>query len=105
MKQFIIIAHDAKDAGAYERRLATRAAHVASIDQLRAEGKIIVGVAILDDQEKMIGSVMVMNFPTRADLDDWIQTEPYVINKVWGDVKILNGSMGPSFADLIKKAS
>tara|TARA_B110001454_G_C12461594_1_gene326409 strand:+ start:188 stop:505 length:318 start_codon:yes stop_codon:yes gene_type:complete len=105
MKQFILIAHDATDADAYERRLAARTAHVASVDVLRAEGKILCGIAITDAQEKMIGSVMVLNFPSREQLDAWLETEPYVMQKVWGKVEILNGKIGPSFTDLIKKAA
>jgi uncharacterized protein YciI len=105
MKQFIIIAHDATDEGAYERRLKARDAHVQGINKLRASGNIAIGVAMLDDNEKMCGSVMVVNFPSRSDLDTWMKIEPYVTGNVWGEVKIHKGALGPSFADLLKKAS
>ncbi len=104
MAQFILIAYDAKDEGAHERRMATRKAHTDSITQLRGEGKVLIGVAITDDQGKMIGSVVVTNFESRAEFNNWLATEPYVLNKVWGDMLVLNGNIGPSFADLIKKA-
>jgi uncharacterized protein YciI len=103
-KQFIVVAYDAKDEGAYERRLTVRQAHVASITQLREEGKILCGIAITDDNEKMIGSVVVTNFPSRDEFDAWLAKEPYVIGKVWENITVLNGQIGPSFADLIKKA-
>jgi hypothetical protein len=104
MKQFILIAYDAKDENAHARRMATRQAHVEEISRLRAEGKIICGVAITDDTEKMTGSVVVASFPSRAEFDKWLETEPYVVNNVWKDITVLNGSLGPSFADLLKKA-
>jgi len=104
MKQFIVIAYDAKDAGAYERRLAARKAHVDSITALRTEGKVICGVAITDENDRMIGSTVITNFASRAEFDAWYAAEPYVVNNVWGDVKVLTGQIGPSFADLIKKA-
>jgi len=102
-KQFIIIAYDAKDAGAYERRLASRQAHVDAINKLRAEGSALCGVAIHDDNEKMIGSVVITNFPSRTELDKWLATEPYVVNNVWENITVLNGKIGPSFADLVRK--
>jgi uncharacterized protein YciI len=105
MKQFIVIAYDAKDEGAYERRMQTRKAHVDSISALRAKGNIICGIAITDDNGKMIGSVVVTNFESRVEFDKWLAEEPYVKGKVWNDITVLNGEIGPSFADLIKKAS
>jgi len=105
MKQFIVIAYDAKDKGAYERRMATRQAHVDSISKHRAKGEIICGIAITDNHDKMIGSVVVTNFPSRAEFDTWLNAEPYIINKVWDNITVLNGQIGPSFIDLIKKAA
>ncbi len=101
MKQFIVIAYDGKDEGAYERRLRIRSSHAESIGKLRAEGKILMGVAITDDNGKMIGSVVVTNFPSRAEFDGWLAHEPYVMGKVWEDITVLTGELGPAFADLI----
>lgn len=103
MKQFVIIAYDAKDSEAKARRLAARQAHILAISELRAQGKVICGIALTDEQEEMIGSVIVSSFPTRADVDKWLETEPYVINKVWEEVTVLPGNLGPSFADLLIK--
>ncbi|MBI3630920.1 MAG: hypothetical protein HY221_01105 [Candidatus Sungbacteria bacterium] len=103
MKQFIIIAYDYKDDGAYERRMAARTAHMNGVNTLRANGNIACGIAITDDNEKMIGSVMVMNFPSREQFDTWLKTEPYVTGKVWDSVTVLNGKLPPAFEDLILK--
>ena len=102
MKQFIIIAYDHKDEGAYERRLAVRDAHMDGVRVLRANGSIACGIAITDDKEKMVGSVMVMNFPTREKFDAWLKTEPYVTGKVWDSVTVLNGKLPTTFEDLVK---
>lgn len=104
MAQFIIIAYDAKDEKALGRRMASRQAHIDEITRLRGEGKVICGIAITDDNETMIGSVVIVNFASRDALNKWLETEPYVVNKVWEDITVLNGNLGPSFADLIKKA-
>jgi uncharacterized protein YciI len=103
MTQFIVIAYDAKDQGAYERRLRIKASHAESISKLRAEGKILFGIAITDDDGKMIGSIVVTDFPSRIEFDNWLAHEPYVMGKVWEDITILNGELGPAFDDLIRK--
>ena len=103
MPQFIVLAYDATDKGAYDRRMRIRSSHVDSINRFRAEGKILIGVALTNEDGKMIGSMVVTNFPSRLEFDDWLAHEPYVMGKVWDNVTILTGEIGPSFADLIKK--
>lgn len=95
--QFLVIAYDGKDEKAEERRLAARPAHIQQVDKLRDEGKLLFGTAILNDQGKMIGSAIVAEFESRADLDAWISTEPYVIGKVWEKIDIQPCEIGPSF--------
>jgi uncharacterized protein YciI len=92
MKQFIIIAHDAKDEGSLERRMKHRAEHLENIEKARLKGQTLCGLALVDENDKMYGSVIVANFPSRAELDEWLKTEPFITHKVWGE-------------DLIKKAS
>lgn len=104
MKQFIIIAYDATDDKAIERRMAARDAHTQTISKLRTEGKILCGTAILDDKEKMIGSVVITNFASRAEFDAYLAAEPYIVGKVWEKVTVLPGKLGPSFNDLLKAA-
>lgn len=101
--QFIVIAFDGHDANAPSRRQAARAAHLKMVEEATARGEQILGVAILDDDSKMIGSLMVMDFPTRALLDNWLEREPYVTGKVWEKVAVYQGAIPPSFAHLLKK--
>lgn len=103
MKQFVIIGYDAKDEGATARRMAVREAHLALVTKMRAEGSVLFGMAIVDSDEKMIGSIMAVNFPSRAECDAWLAVEPYVTGKVWQDITVLDGKLPPTFADLLKK--
>jgi uncharacterized protein YciI len=105
MRQYILIAYDAKDEGAPGRRMAVREEHLDLIAQLRARGNALIGVAITDPNEKMIGSLIVVNFPSRVELDAWLKIEPYVTHHVWEDITILNGKLAPAFEDLIRKVS
>ncbi|MFT4863426.1 MAG: hypothetical protein ACI95C_002657 [Pseudohongiellaceae bacterium] len=87
--EYLVTAFDDTDENALQRRMAARAAHLESADQLKAAGKIIAGGAILDDDNKMIGSTLYVNFATREELNQWLQNDPYVIQGVWKDVNVL----------------
>lgn len=103
MQQFVIIAYDAKDEGASARRMAAREAHTQAMAQARANGNIICGAALLDDAGKMIGSNVIVNYPSRKELDEWLSVEPYVIGRVWENITIIPAKLGDSFKDLIKE--
>lgn len=105
MKQFILIAYDATDADALNRRMAARDEHLQQIANLRASGNMLFGAAITDEADKMVGSVIAANFPSRAEFDAWLKVEPYVTRKVWDKITVLNGKLAPTFSDLVKKAS
>lgn len=95
--QFLVFAYDAKDAGAYDRRMAVREAHIATIDRYMETNNMIYGGALLDDDGKMIGSAIIAEFPSRQELDGWLAEEPYITGKVWDDVKIIPFKTGPTF--------
>ena len=102
--QFLVIARDGTDSEALNRRLAARPAHIAMGDQYRAEGKHLIGVALLDETEKMVGSVLLVDFANRAELDAWLAVEPYVVGKVWESIEVSMCKVGPSFQSLFEKA-
>jgi uncharacterized protein YciI len=89
MPQFIVIGRDGTDEGALERRMATREAHLAVIAESVANGNQLMGAATMDESGKMNGSVMVMNFDSREELDAWLKREPYVTGKVWDNVEVI----------------
>ena len=83
MKQYVITAHDYTDAGALQRRLDVRPSHLEGVKVLKANGNFIVGGAILNNEEQMIGSVMIVQFETDEQMEDWKNNDPYVTGKVW----------------------
>lgn len=97
--QFLIIAHDHTDDDAINRRMAARERHIALADENKKKGYAVYGVAILDDTGKMTGSVMVMEYPDRNALDEWLKQEPYVTGKVWGKIDIMACRVGPTFTN------
>jgi len=94
---FIIQAYDATDADAYNRRLATRDAHFAYMDENIRKGTMIYGAALLDDTDKMIGSMVVVEFATKQEVQDWLAAEPYVTANVWDKITIYPCKTGKSF--------
>lgn len=87
--QFIIIAYDGTDEKAMERRLAVREAHLDLFKRMVEKGVFYYGMAILDEKEKMIGSIIVSEFSSREALEEeWLKTEPYVVGKVWEKIEI-----------------
>jgi len=88
MKQYLITAYDYTDAGALERRTNVRPIHFEGARELKKSSNFIFGGAILNDEGKMIGSVMVMQFATEEQLEHWKQTEPYITQKIWESYEI-----------------
>lgn len=86
--QFMVTAYDGKDENALERRLSVRDAHLKGAKQLKEAGHLIAGGAILDKAERMIGSTMFVDFDSKAELDQWLASDPYVTGKVWQDISV-----------------
>jgi len=86
--QFLIVAHDGKDAAALDRRMAVREAHLANVKPLKAAGNLLLGGAILDDDDRMVGSAVVVDFEDRAALDAWLYNDPYVTGDVWREIEV-----------------
>ncbi|MGH3831339.1 MAG: YciI family protein [Pseudonocardiaceae bacterium] len=95
--QFVLLGYDGEDDDALGRRLAAREQHLVLGDQLATEGTLLFAAAILDSDDKMIGSMMVFDFPSRTELDAWLEIEPYVTGDVWQEIKIFPAKVSPSF--------
>ena len=82
--------------GTLEKRLATRPLHWARLQQLDAEGRLIVAGAMPKDpsnpQAGFYGSTMIVDFDSREALDAWLQDEPFLKEGVYShiDVKPFN---------------
>ena len=86
--QFLIIAYDGTDEQAQARRLAARQRHMAGIERLKLEGRALYGAALLDEDQAMIGSVVLYDFDSREELEAYLKTEPYVTGNVWQTIEI-----------------
>jgi uncharacterized protein YciI len=102
LMQFLVTAYDGIDEKSTERRLAARGAHLALVETMFKQGTNLYAVAITDDTDKMIGSVLIVDFPSRQDLDEWLKIEPYVLGKVWEKIEINPCKVGPMFLGLHK---
>ncbi len=85
--QFVVIAYDGTDAGAPDRRLTARPAHLENARRMKAAGTLLTGGAILDDHGTMIGSLLLVDFPSRTELDAWLASDAYVTGDVWRKVE------------------
>lgn len=95
--QFIVTGYDGDDAGALDRRTAVREAHLKGATEMKAAGQLLFGTAILNDADKMIGSVMVVEYADRAALDAWLKVEPYVTGDVWRKIEVAPCRVAPMF--------
>jgi len=82
--QFMIKALDGE--GKLEKRMEVRPRHLAGMEKLRDH--IICAGGLLDDTGKMKGSVLIMDFENRAELDKYLASEPYVVEGVWEKVEV-----------------
>jgi uncharacterized protein YciI len=89
MKQYVVVAQDGRDEAALDRRMAIRPEHFAGAKALKANNNFIVGGAILNDDQKMIGSVMILQFENDEKMQEWYDNEPYVKEGVWQFIEIM----------------
>jgi uncharacterized protein YciI len=82
--QFVIKAYDGE--GMLEKRMEVRPRH---LEGMKALGKqIICAGGLLDEEGRMKGSALVVDFPDRAALEQYLANEPYVTEKVWQKIEV-----------------
>ncbi|MBR2520851.1 MAG: hypothetical protein IKE62_01545 [Oscillospiraceae bacterium] len=82
--RFLIKAYDGP--GMLEKRMAVRPRH---LEGMRALGRqIICAGGLLDSDGRMIGSALVLEFPDRDALYDYLRNEPYVTEGVWEKTEV-----------------
>ena len=82
--QFIIKAYDGENR--LEKRMAVRARHLENLASVK--GKIVCAGGLLDDEGRMKGSVLIMEFESRDLLEEYLRTEPYILEHVWEKVEV-----------------
>lgn len=82
--QFLVKAYDGPNM--LEKRMEVRPRH---LEGMKALGKqIICAGGILDDEGRMKGSALVMEFPDRSALEEYLRNEPYVAEGVWQKIEV-----------------
>jgi len=88
MNQYIVTGYDYTDTEALQRRMNVRPHHLDSLKELKQNGNYLLGGAVLNEDGKMIGSVMILQFENEEELDAWKMGEPYLTQKVWETVDV-----------------
>ena len=83
MNQYLITAFDSTNESALDHRMNIRPYHLEGVKKMKEKGNFIIGGAILDDSGKMIGSSMILQFENPQELQNWMDSEPYIQKKVW----------------------
>ena len=82
--QFIIKAYDGE--GMLDKRMEIRPRHLEGIERIKEH--VICAGGLLDDEGKMKGSVLIMEYENREQLDEYLANEPYVQENVWQKIEV-----------------
>ena len=82
--QFLVKAYDGENM--LDKRMEVRPRHLEGMKQLGKQ--IICAGGLLDDEGRMKGSALVLEFPDRAALDEYLENEPYVAEGVWQRIEV-----------------
>ena len=83
---FFIVVKDAPDVA--ERRQQVRDQHLREIEPHVKAKRILMGGAILDDEGSVIGSGLVAEFGSRAELDEFLPSDIYTREGVWESFEV-----------------
>ncbi|WP_227429734.1 YciI family protein [Psychrobacter sp. I-STPA6b] len=88
MSLFVIIGHDVAESA--ERRQQTRPAHIARLQDLQAQGRLIIAgpTPITHGQPQMSGSVVIADFDNLESAQAWVNDEPYLQAGVYSHVDV-----------------
>ena len=73
--QFIVYAYDATDDKALERRMAVRPDHLDNIKKVKEKGSVICAGGLTNDDGKVIGSFLVMEFANKELFNEYLESE------------------------------
>ena len=82
--QYIIKAYDGE--GILDKRMEIRPRHLEGIERIKEH--VICAGGLLDDEGKMKGSVLIMEYESREQLDEYLANEPYVQENVWQKIEV-----------------
>ncbi len=82
--QFLVKAYDGE--GVLNKRMEVRPRHLEGMKRLGKQ--VICAGGLLDDEGRMKGSALVMEFENREALDAYLESEPYVAEGVWKKIEV-----------------
>ena len=82
--QFVITAYDG--AGMLAKRMEVRPLHLEGMERLKEH--LIAAGGLLDDEGKLKGSVLIMEFQNRDEVDEYLTNEIYVKEHVWEKIAV-----------------
>jgi len=82
--QFIIKALDGE--GKLDKKMEVRPRHLEGMKTLGDH--VILAGGLLDEEGKMKGSMLVVDFPSREAVDEYLKNEPYILEGVWEKVEV-----------------
>lgn len=82
--QFIVTAYDGENM--LEKRMSVRPQHLEGMAKLGEH--VVCAGGLTDEEGKLKGSVLVLDFEDRSGVDDYLSNEPYVINNVWEKIVV-----------------
>lgn len=82
--QFVITAYDGE--GMLAKRMEVRPLHLEGMERLKEH--LICAGGLLDDEGKLKGSVLVMEFQNREEVDEYLASEIYVTEHVWEKITV-----------------
>ena len=85
---FLVVARDADDEAARQKRRDVLPAHRLTLKAMIAAKTMVLGGSTLDDVGRRTGSVAILNMPDRAAAEEWIRTHPYVVTGVWSSYSL-----------------
>lgn len=82
--QFVITAYDGE--GMLAKRMEVRPLHLEGMERLKEH--LVCAGGLLDDEGKLKGSVLVMEFQNREEVDEYLASEIYVKEHVWEKITV-----------------
>ena len=82
--QFVITAYDG--AGMLERRMQVRHLHLEGMERLKSH--LVAAGGLLNEEGKLKGSVLIMKFENREELDRYLASKVYVTEHVWQTITV-----------------
>ena len=89
---YVLIGEDAP--GTLEQRMSVRPAHLARLQALSDEGRLLIAgpMPAIDSPDPgpagFAGSLVVAEFPSQADAEGWLAADPYVTEGVFARTSV-----------------